>query len=147
ASCHWNYAVCGLDPSTFHEDFGHRLSPKGQAYATAGFNTGVRFAMTNFADLLTRMKNTPDGAGNLLDNSCVYATSCTSESQTHSNLDYPLLVAGKAGGMLKGDQHLRLVGENTSKVPYTLLTMMGSTVKTFGMAEGQVTSGIPELLA
>jgi hypothetical protein len=147
AACHGNYADCGLDPATFHEDFGHRLSPKGQAYATAGFNTGVRFAMTNFADTLTRMKDTPDGAGNLLDNSCVYATSCTSESQTHSPLDYPLLIAGKAGGKLKGDQHLRLVGENTSKVPFTLLTMMGSTAKTFGMAEGQVSAGIPELLA
>jgi hypothetical protein len=30
---------CGLDNSTFHEDYGHRLSSKGQAYATAGFNT------------------------------------------------------------------------------------------------------------
>jgi len=51
AASHGNYADCGLDNSTFHEDYGHRLSSKGQAYATAGFNTGVRFAMSNFADL------------------------------------------------------------------------------------------------
>ncbi|HVU51975.1 MAG TPA: DUF1552 domain-containing protein [Polyangia bacterium] len=146
-ACHGNYADCGLDPTTFHEDYGHRLSPKGLSYATAGFNTGVRFAMSNLGDLLGRMKATPDGAGNLLDNSCVYTTSCVSESQTHGGTDFPLLVAGKAGGKLKTDQHLRLLDENVSKVPYTLLTAMGSNATSFGMAEGQVSSGVTGLLA
>ena len=146
-ACHGNYTDCGLDPATFHEDYGHRTSPKGLTYATAGFNTGVKFAMSNLADTLTRMKETPDGAGNLLDNSVVYATSCVSESQTHGGTDYPLLVAGKAGGKLKGDQHLRIVGENVSKVPFTLLTALGGPAPSFGMAEGQVNSGVPGLLA
>jgi Protein of unknown function (DUF1552) len=146
-ACHGNYADCGLDPTTFHEDYGHRLSPKGLTYATAGFNTGVRFAMSNLADLLGRMKATPDGAGNLLDNSCVYTTSCVSESQTHGGTDFPLLVAGKAGGKLKTDQHLRLLDENVSKVPFSLLTAMGGTATSFGVAEGQVAATVPGLLA
>ena len=146
-ACHGNYADCGLDPTTFHEDYGHRLSPKGLTYATAGFNTGVRFAMSNLGDLLGRMKATPDGAGNLLDNSCVYTTSCVSESQTHGGTDFPLLVAGKAGGKLKTDQHIRLLDENVSKVPFTLLTAMGSPATSFGMAEAQVSSGVSGLLA
>jgi hypothetical protein len=115
--------------------------------ATKGFNTGVKFAMSNLADLLGRMKDTPDGAGNLLDNSAVYSTSCVSESQTHSGLDYPLLVAGKAGGKLKSDQHIRLLDENVSKVPFTLLNAFGSTAQSFGDSEGKVTSGVAELLA
>jgi hypothetical protein len=147
ASCHGNYTDCGLDPVTFHEDYGHRLSPKGHAYATAGFNTGVRYAIANLTDMLVKMKNTPDGAGNLLDNSCVYTTSCTSESQTHSPLDFPVLVSGKAGGKVKSNQHLRYNSENTSKVLYTLLTAYGGTATSLGMNEGQVTSGLPELLA
>jgi hypothetical protein len=146
-ACHGNYADCGLDATTFHEDYGHRLSPKGLSYATTGFNTGVRFAMSNLADLLTRMKATPDGAGNLLDNSCVYTTSCVSESQTHGGTDFPLLVSGKAGGKLRGDQHLRVVDENVSKVPFTLLTAMGGKAPSFGMAEGQVSTGLTGLLA
>jgi hypothetical protein len=146
-ACHGSYADCGLDPNTFHGDYGHRGSSKGHAYATQGFNTGVRYTMMNLADMLTRMKDTPDGAGNLLDNSSVYTTSCCSESMTHSNLDFPLLISGKAGGKLKGDQHLRFVDENASKVPFTLLTAMGGTAKSFGLAEGMVTSTIPELLA
>jgi hypothetical protein len=132
---------------TFHEDYGHRTSPKGLSYATTGFNTGVRFAMSNLGDLLERMKATPDGAGNLLDNSCVYTTSCVSESQTHGGTDFPLLVAGKAGGKLKTDQHMRIIDENVSKVPFTLLTAMGSNATSFGMAEGQVSSGVTGLLA
>jgi len=140
-----NYADCGLN-SGFHADFGHRMSPMGAAYATAGMNTGVRYAMTNLNDLLVRMKETPDGAGNLLDNSCVYTTSCTSESQTHSPLDFPLLVSGKAGGKLKGDQHVRLIDENSSTVLHTIYTMFGGSSPTFGSGEGQVSHGIPALL-
>ena len=97
--------------------------------------------------MLVRMKATPDGAGTLLDNSCVYTTSCVSESQTHGGTDFPLLVAGKAGGKLKSDQHIRLLDENVSKVPFTLLTAMGGTATSFGMAEAQVTSGVSGLLA
>jgi hypothetical protein len=146
-ACHGNYVDCGLDPTTFHEDYGHRLSPKGLTYATAGFNTGVRFAMSNLGDLLGRMKATPDGAGNLLDNSCVYTTSCVSESQTHGGTDFPLLVSGKAGGKLNTDQHIRLLDENVSKVPFSLLTAMGSPATSFGLAEAQVSSTVPGLLA
>jgi hypothetical protein len=140
------YSDCGLN-SGFHADYGHRMHPMGAAYATAGMNTGVRFAMTNLNDLLAKMKDTPDGAGNLLDNSVVYTTSCTSESQTHSPLDFPILVAGKAGGKLKGDQHIRLIDANTSIVPYTIYQALGGTAPTFGLAEGQVSSGLPALLA
>jgi hypothetical protein len=142
-----SYADCGLGTGGYHGDYGHRQSPKGPAYATAGMNTGVQFAMTNLADLLTSMKDTPDGASTLLDNSAVYTTSCTSESQTHSPIDFPLLVSGKAGGKLKGNTHLRLVGENSSTVLHTLYTTFGGTAPTIGMGAGQVSNGIPDLLA
>lgn len=146
-ACHGNYADCGLNPSSFHEDYGHRNGKEGVSEATKGFNTGVKFAMSNLADLLQRMKATPDGAGNLLDNSVVYSTSCVSESQTHSGLDFPLLVAGKGGGKLKSDQHIRLLDENVSKLPFTLLNALGANAASFGQDEGKVTSGISELLA
>ncbi|HXI60578.1 MAG TPA: DUF1552 domain-containing protein [Polyangia bacterium] len=157
AACHGNYADAGLVPATFHEDYGHRKLPAGRSAADAGFLVGVKYAMTNFNDLLTRMTNSADGAGNLLDNSVVYATSCTGESLSHGANDYPVLVAGKARGLLKGDQHLRMVnvapgttgapnGENVTKVPYTLLTMLGRPEGPWGMAEGQVSSGISSLL-
>lgn len=157
SACHGNYADAGLDPVTFHEDYGHRKSPKGMDSATKGFLTGVQYAMTNFNNTLSAMMNCADGAGNLLDNSVVYSTSCTSESQTHSGNDYPVLVAGKAGGLLKTDQHLRMVdgppgttgapnGDNLSKVPYTLLTALGRPEGPWGMGDSQVSTGLPAML-
>jgi hypothetical protein len=141
-----SYTDCGLQGG-FHGDYGHRQSPQGPAYATIGFNTGVQYAMSSLAYLLVKMKNTPDAASTLLDNSCVYTTSCVSESSTHSPIDYPLLLSGKAGGKLKGNQHIRQVGGNSSLVPFTVLQAYGSTAQSFGAAQGQVSSGIPELLA
>jgi hypothetical protein len=147
AACHGSYADAGLDNVTFHEDYGHRLSPKGLESATEGFHAGILYTMSNLADLLTRLRDTPDGAGNLLDNSCIYVTSCVSESQSHSGKDYPLLVAGKGGGTLTTDQHLRFVDDNVSKLPFTLLKAMGSTETSWGKDEARVDQIIPDLLA
>ncbi|HEY2900928.1 MAG TPA: DUF1552 domain-containing protein [Polyangia bacterium] len=146
-ACHGGYADCGLAASSFHEDYGHRTSSKGVQAATEGFNTGVKFAMSCLADTLTRMRNTPDGAGNLLDNSVLYTTSCVSESQTHGGTDFPVLVSGKAGGKLKGDTHVRLVGENVSRVGLTLLTALGSNATSWGMGDSAATTAVSELLA
>ncbi|MEA2697454.1 MAG: hypothetical protein QOI66_1725 [Myxococcales bacterium] len=140
------YTDCGL-PGAFHEDYGHRTSPKGVQAATEGFNTGIKFTMSCLADTLMRMRNTPDGAGNLLDNSVVYTTSCVAESQSHGGTDYPIVVSGKAGGKLKGDTHVRLVGENVSRVGLTLLTAVGSKATSWGMGDSMATTGISELLA
>jgi len=158
SACHGSYADAGLDPVTFHEDYGHRKSPKGLDYATKGFATGVAYAMSNFNNTLSAMMSCADGAGNLLDNSVVYSTSCTSESQTHSGNDYPTLVAGKAGGLLKTDQHIRLVtvppgttgapnGDNQSKVPYTLLTSLGRPQSPWGLGDSQASAVLPQMLA
>ena len=147
AASHGSYKDAGLEDVTFHEDYGHRESPKGAMHAEEGFTTGVKYAMSNFSDLLERMKATPDGAGNLLDSSLVYATSCTGESQTHGNKDYPMLYAGRAGGVLKTNVHHRAEGENSSVLPFTLLKAMGYTEPAWGMDEGRVTVGVDALMA
>lgn len=146
AACHGPYQEAGLGNVTFHEDYGHRLSPQGVDYATQGFNTGVKYTMTCLSDMLARFKNTPDGAGNLLDNSAIYVTSCVSLPWDHRMDDYPLLVLGKAGGKLKGDVHHRTSADNASKVPFTLLKAFGSPDASFGQEEGMVTDVIPEIL-
>jgi hypothetical protein len=144
-SCQSEYIDAGLS-GAFHEDYGHRTSPKGVQFATEGFNNGIKFTMSCLSDTLARMRNTPDGAGNLLDNSVLYTTSCVGESQTHGGTDYPILVSGKAGGKLKGDTHVRLIGENVSRVGLTLLTALGGTATSWGMADSMATTGISELL-
>lgn len=147
AACHAPYIEPGLGNVTFHEDYGHRLSPMGVDAATAGFHTGVEYTMSCLAALLERMRDTPDGAGNLLDNSIVYVTSCVGLPWEHRFSDFPMLVAGKGGSLLRGDIHHRVNGENISKVPFTLLKALGSDDASFGMAEGMTSEVVPELLA
>ncbi len=148
AACHAPYEEAGLGNVTFHEDYGHRLSPMGVDYGTQGFHTGVEYTMGCLAALLQRFRDMPDGADtNLLDNTAIYVTSCVGLPWDHRMDDFPMLIAGKAGGLLKGDLHHRVAGNNTSMIPFTLLQMFGSPATSFGMAEGLVSQGIPEILA
>lgn len=146
AACHAPYTEAGLGTVTFHEDFGHRLSPMGIDYAMNGFHTGVAYAMTGLAELLKRFRDMPDGAGTLLDNAVIYTTSCVAQPWDHRMDDFPLLVIGKGGGLLRGDLHHRAAGDNASKVPFSLLKLFGSQEPSFGVAEGLVSDTIPELL-
>jgi hypothetical protein len=59
-----------------------------------------------FAYLLDKLKNTPDGDGNLLDHSLVLFGSSISESNIHTHDDLPIVLAGSANGQLKGNRHL-----------------------------------------
>src|SRR5947199_4568304 len=59
-----------------------------------------------FAYLLKKLKETPDGDGTLLDHSMVLFGSSLSESNIHTHDDLPIVLAGGAGGQLKGNRHL-----------------------------------------
>ena len=56
---------------------------------------------------LEKLKNTPDGDGNLLDNSVVLYGSPMGDSNVHNHKRVPLFLAGHAGGALKGNLHLK----------------------------------------
>ena len=57
--------------------------------------------------LLEKLKNTPDGDGNLLDNSVVLYGSPMGDSNVHNHKRVPLFLAGHAGGALKGNLHIK----------------------------------------
>ncbi len=98
------------------------------------------FTMKQFARLLERLKETPDGAGNLLDRCAILASSDLAEGRPHSIKDYPILVAGRAGGKLRHPSvHHRAEGDNTSKVLLSLLRAVGLPLETFGKSGGHVT--------
>jgi uncharacterized protein DUF1552 len=92
------------------------------------------FTMTQFAKLITALKAVPEGAGNLLDNCAILGTSDVADGFGHTITDYPILVAGKAGGALKypGVHYRSTTKENTSNVLLTLLNSVGVTLTQFG---------------
>jgi hypothetical protein len=105
------------------------------------------FTMQQLAYLLNKLKNTPEGTGNLLDRTVILASSDAAHGREHTITDYPILIAGKAGGALKGGVHYRsTTGENASKVLFSLYKAATDTaITSFGKGGGMVTSGVPAI--
>ncbi len=60
------------------------------------------YNLSLFAAFLQRLKNTPDGDSNLLENSLFVYGSGMSDGNVHNHLNLPVLVAGNAGGQHHG---------------------------------------------
>lgn len=111
-------------------------------------HAAIRFTMEQLAYFLTRLQQTREGAGNLLDHSAILCTTELSEGYTHSNDEFPIVVAGRAGGRLRGGVHVRSTArQNTSDVLLTLLRAVGDNRPSFGAGAGQTSTVVSGLLA
>src|SRR5205814_7608373 len=99
----------------------------GRAYPDSGVTTGFhnashhgeredrimdfakinRYHVSMVPYLLEKLKNTPDGDSNLLENSLIIYGSPMGESNLHNHKRVPFFLAGHAGGSLKGGLHHR----------------------------------------
>ena len=100
------------------------------------------FTMQCFAGLLQALKNIPEGAGNVLDNTVIIASSDVSDGKLHSLTDYPVVVAGRGGGFLKypGVHYRSANKENTSTVLLSVLRAAGLQLTEFGAGGGLVST-------
>jgi hypothetical protein len=105
----------------------------------------VKFTMAQLGYFLNRLKETPEGAQNLLDRCSILVCTEHTEGWTHSQDDMPILICGKGGGRLKGNVHQREVGGNTTKALLTALRGAGLPLNDFGYEAGHVTAGMSEL--
>ena len=83
----------------------------------------------------------------LLDHAAVLCMTDCSNGKSHAVDEYPLFLAGQAGGAIKQGLHVRTAGDNASKIGFSLLRAFGSNVASFGSDEGLVTSGLSEIEA
>jgi hypothetical protein len=81
-----------------------------------------RYHVGFVADFLKKLKNTPDGDGNLLDHSLVLYGSPMGDSNTHNHRRLPMFLAGHACGELKGNLHS--VSKDGTPHGNTLLTVL-----------------------
>ncbi len=125
----------------FHNYYNH------DAAQQEGVHQGVIFEMTCFADFLKRLQALPEGNGTVLDNSLIYATSEVSSGLLHEHVEFPVLFAGKAGGRLRGDQHVRASGDNYTKALVTVARALGVTTDGIGKDEGRATDALEALFA
>ena len=88
--------------------------------------------------LLAQLKETPDGDGTMLDNALVIYGSPMGNPNQHNHKRVPFLIAGHAGGAIKGGTHLRAKnGTPLSNVMLSVLQTLGhEDLKSFGDSEG-----------
>ncbi len=125
----------------FHDTICH--GDAGDWAAQPRVEKGVTYAMECLNEFLVRLKNTQHGSGSLLDATLVYVTSDTAWGKTHGKDEWPVILAGKAGGRLRGDEHHNFAGQNLSRALLTVAQIMGSTKQELGMDAGHVTAALP----
>jgi Protein of unknown function (DUF1552) len=86
-----------------------------------------------WAYLFSKMDEVKETTGTLLDNSIgLYSSDC-GESNKHDHEHLPVLLAGTAGGVIKGGRHLTFPdGTNTAKLYLTVLQALGVKADSFG---------------
>jgi Protein of unknown function (DUF1552) len=86
-----------------------------------------------------KLKNTPDGDGNLLDHSMILYGSPMGDSNVHNHKRVPMILVGHANGQLKGNQHIRCAdGTPAANIMLTMLHKLGVKVETFGDSNGTI---------
>jgi hypothetical protein len=88
---------------------------------------------------LQKLRDTPDGDGNLLDHSLILWGSPMGDSNVHTHRKLPVLLLGHANGQLKGNLHLRCPDETPfANVLLTMLHKLGIDQNQIGDSTGEV---------
>jgi hypothetical protein len=84
------------------------------------------------------------GAGSVLDNTLIYGVTEVANPQDHVMKDFRIVLMGHAGGRVRGNQHLNLVGRKVTELMLTMQQIMGLQVETFGSWDRTSTT-MPEI--
>jgi hypothetical protein len=99
-----------------------------------------RYHVSMMPYLMEKLKNTPDGDRNLLDNSLLIYGSPMGDSNIHNHKRVPLILAGHAGGKLTGGLHIKAPdGTPMANPMLTALHMLGrDDLQSFGDSSGEL---------
>ena len=90
-----------------------------------------------FSDFLTRLAETPDGDGSLLDSSMIVYGAGMADSNAHGSFDLPILLTGRGAGT--GGRHIRYPADTPlSNLHLSLLDKMGVPAETLGYSTGRL---------
>jgi hypothetical protein len=92
-----------------------------------------------FAEFLVKMKNTPEGDSNLLDNSLISYGSGISDGNVHTHDQLPTLIAGRAGGRVTPGRHIIYQRETpVCNLFATMIEQVGVRAEHVGDATGRL---------
>ena len=117
----------------FHSASHHRQDPE-QIEDFALINRHHIDVLTHFLD---RLRNTPDGDGNLLDHSLILYGSPMGDSNVHGHKRVPFVLAGHASGRVQGNLHVRARDDTPqANALLTVLHKLGVRDEIFGDSTG-----------
>jgi len=117
------------NPTPFHSASHHGETPKG-IEDLAKIN---RYHVSLLQPFLEKLKNTPDGDGNLLDHSLIFYGSPMANSNVHGHKRVPLVLLGHAAGQIKGNLHVKCQDDTPqANVLLAILQKLGIDRETFG---------------
>jgi hypothetical protein len=119
----------GFHPASHHQDREDRIRE---------FEKINRYHVAQLPYFLDKLKKTPDGDGNLLDNTLLIYGSPMGNSNVHNHKRCPLFFAGHAGGALKGGLHIKLADGTPMANPLlgAMHALGMNDIKTFGDSTG-----------
>jgi len=95
---------------------------------------------SSFARFVNKLSDMPDVDGSVLDNSMILYGSCMANSNLHNNDKVPSVILGKAGGRIKGGQHLKYAQDTPlANLMHTILDRAGVELDRFGDSTGLLT--------
>jgi hypothetical protein len=119
----------------FHPCSHHQENPA----KIAEFAKLNRYHVSLIPYFLEKLKNTPDGDGNLLDHSMILYGSPMGDGNVHNHKRVPVFLAGHANGALKGNLHVRCPDSTPmANIFLTMLHKLGVNVETFGDSTAEV---------
>jgi hypothetical protein len=125
-------------PASGVRDSFHILSHHSNIEANkARFAVLNRYHVSLYAYLLSKLAQTADGDGTLLDHSLVLYGSGMSDGNQHNHGPLPVVLAGRAGGALTTGRHLRNdEGTTMSNLLLAMLHTLGIEQEKFGDSTG-----------
>lgn len=103
----------------------HSISHHGnKAEALKTFSIINRYFIGQYAYFLRKLKSMSEGSSNVLENSLVLFGTNLSSGQSHSGRNVPAVLAGAAGGRLRGNRHIEAKGQPIANLHRTILDKM-----------------------
>ena len=98
-----------------------------------------RWHVEQFANMLRRMREIPEGEGTLLDHCMILFGSSMSDGNRHDPNNLPILLGDQGGGTLPTGQHLAVEGPvPLCNLYVSMLDRMGIEVESFGDSTGRL---------
>jgi hypothetical protein len=125
-----------------HHPISHHQQEPDKVAKVAKINA---YHVQMFARLLGKLQATPDGDGTLLDHMTMMYGAGMADSNSHSPIDIPMILAGGGAGHLKGGRHIRFKNVPLANLHLTLLEMFGVHRESMGDSTGRIDARILSL--